>query len=315
MARRAVVTGAFSYIGAAVSAELLARGWEVRTLTNRRPPPESKIASAPLLFEPEHLRRQLEGADLFVNTFWVRIPYGGETFQGAVEKSGTLFSAAESAEVGRVVHVSVSNPGAGLNLGYYAGKAKVEDRLRSGKVPYAIVRPTLVVGPGDVLTSNIAWLLRRFPLFPVPDGGHCKLQPVTLADTARIIADAAEGEAGAEVDAAGPEAMTFWEYVQAVASACGLTRLLVSMPAWAALGGLALLEPLLGDVILTEEELKGLQQELLLSHEPPLGTQSVRHWLQANASSLGRSYVNDVRRHFGSDRDKPVLVPERLVVR
>jgi len=312
MARRAVVTGAFSYIGAAVAAELLARGWEVRTLTNRRPPAGSKIAAAPLTFEKEHLRRQLEGADLFVNTFWVRIPFAGETFQSAVVRSGMLFDAAAAAGVGRIVHTSVSNPRSGLNLGYYAGKARVEERLRAAKVPYAIVRPTLVVGPADVLTSNIAWLLRRFPLFPVPDGGRCKLQPVTLADTARILADAAESPSGTEIDAAGPEAMTFWDYVQAVAGACGLTRLLVSMPSSVALAGLSLIEPLLGDVVLTEEELLGLQQELLLSHEPALGTESVRHWLQANADSLGRRYINDVSRHFGAGCDEAVLEPERL---
>jgi hypothetical protein len=73
-----------------------------------------------------------------------------------------------------------------------------------------------------------------------------------------------------------------------------------------------MLEPLLGDVVLTEEELLGLEQELLLSHEPALGTQSVRHWLQRNAESLGRTYVNDVRRHFGAGSDEAVLDPEKL---
>lgn len=312
MAKKAVVTGAFSYIGAAVAKELSARGWEVGTLTNRKPPKGSKIRAAPLRFAPGHLREQLAGADVFVNTYWVRIPYAGESFESAVERSGVLFDAAVSAHVGRVVHVSVSNPASGLNLGYYAGKARVEERLRSCRLSWGIVRPTLVVGPGDVLTNNIAWLLRRFPAFPVPDGGRCRLQPVTLSDTARIVADAAEGPGNLEVDAAGPEQMTFWDYVQSVSDACGLTRMLVSMPGRLALGGLSLLEPLLGDVVLTEEELLGLQQELLLSHEPPLGTESVRHWLRQNAGSLGRAYANDVRRHFGAGRDEAVLDPERL---
>jgi len=33
----AVVTGAYSNIGRAVAVALLARGWSIRTLTNRRP--------------------------------------------------------------------------------------------------------------------------------------------------------------------------------------------------------------------------------------------------------------------------------------
>lgn len=43
----------------------------------------------------------------------------------------------------------------------HRGKAEVEDALRQANIPRAIVRPTLIVGPSDVLTNNIAWFLRR----------------------------------------------------------------------------------------------------------------------------------------------------------
>ncbi len=152
MPRRAVITGAFSYTGAAVAAELSARGWEVRTLTNRRSPPGTPIGASPLRFEPEHLRRELAGADAFVNTYWVRLAHGGQSFETAVERSRLLLEAA--AGVRRLVHVSVSNAAAGRNLGYYRGKALVEDRVRALAIPHAIVRPTLVVGPTDVLRAR-----------------------------------------------------------------------------------------------------------------------------------------------------------------
>lgn len=310
MARRAVVTGAFSYTGAAVAAELSARGWQVDTLTNRNAPPGSPIRSSPLRFEREHLRRELSGADAFVNTYWVRLPHGGQSFETAVERSGMLLDAAAAAGVSRLVHVSVSNAAQGRNLGYYRGKAEVEEKVRSLPLAHAIVRPTLVVGPSDVLTANIAWLLRRFPFFPVP-AASARLQPITLADTARVIADAVEGEGNLELDAAGPEVMTFRQYVALVAQACGVRRLLFGAPGWLALAGLRLVEPLLGDVVLTREELLGLSQELLLSHEPPRGREPVGRWLAAHGDGLGRHYVNDVRRHFGEGAADPVLDPSR----
>lgn len=307
MTKRAVVTGAFSYIGSAVASELLRRGWQVSTLTRRRPPPGAeRIRSAPLRFEPEHLERELARVDLLVSTYWVRFPHAGQSFDRAVADSRLLFEAAGRAGVGRVVQVSVSNATLASRLGYYQGKARVDAALARTGISHAIVRPTLVVGPHDVLTSNIAWFLRRFPLFPVPDGGGYRLQPVTLADTARLVADAGEAAEDLDLDAAGPEIYSFREYVELVARACGVRRLLVATPAWLALAGTRLVGRWLRDVVLTREELLGLQQELLLSRAPVRGSESVAGWLTAHGGSLGRRYVNDLDRHFGAGATAPI---------
>ena len=83
-------------------------------------------------------------------------------------------------------------------------------------MPYAIVRPTLVFGARDILVNNIAWILRRFPLFLVPGRGDYRVQPVAVEDVARLAV-----ETRAAVDAAGPETLTFLELVHAVARAVG----------------------------------------------------------------------------------------------
>jgi len=309
--RRAVVTGAFSYTGAAVARELIARGWSVHTLTNRRPPEEpgsdvTGITAAPLRFEADHLARELDRADLFVNTYWVRLPACGQDFNTAVERSGMLIRAAGKAGVGRMVHVSVSNAAAGKALGYYGGKAQVENAVRAAGLSYAIVRPTLIVGPGDILTNNIAWFLRRFPIFLLPRARSARLNPVTLDDTARIIADAAERTDDAEMDAAGPDTMTFAEYIRCLARALSLRRLLLPAPDALTLGMLRVAGLLLRDVVLTPEELLGLEQELLLTHDAPLGHESVPDWLMQYGQGLGRTYINDMRRHFGTGANQPV---------
>jgi uncharacterized protein YbjT (DUF2867 family) len=159
---RAVITGAFSYVGAAAARELRRRGWQIHTLTNRaRPAGTEHVTAAPLHFDHEHLVRELEGADAFVNTFWIRLPYAGQSFESAVERSRLLLGAAAQAGVRRLVHVSVSKASLDSRLGYYRGKAEVDDAVRSCGLSHAIVRPTLVVGEHDGLTSNIAWLLHH----------------------------------------------------------------------------------------------------------------------------------------------------------
>jgi len=298
MAKRAVVTGAFSNTGAAVARELLRRGYEVHTLTRRSPRADlAQVSRAPLLFAREHLQRELDGANLFVNTYWVRFAAHGCSFDRAVDNIRLLVDAAKTAGVRRLVHVSVSNAASDSNLGYYRGKAEAEQCVKRSGLSHAIVCPTLVVGPADVLTNNICWLLRRFPVFLVPRGGRYRVQPVTLADNARIIADCAEAAVDQQVDAAGPETFTFREYLRLLARVIGVRRLLLPSPDGVAMAATALVSLFLGDTVLAREELGGLEQELLVSAKPPLGTESVSAWLAQNGAALGRHYVNDTALH------------------
>ncbi len=290
-----------------MAAELLSRGWKVHTLTNRIPPTETQgITSSPLKFNLPYLQEQLQGADLFINTYWVRLPWKGTNFQTAIDNTQLLVKAVAAAKVPRFVHVSVSRCEQGTNLGYYRGKYELEKFIAASGLSYAIVRPTLILGPKDVLTNNIAWFLRRFPIFPVPQGGNYRLQPVTLTDTARIITDAAEKKENLTVDAAGPSTFTFREYLGLLAGFCGVKPILIGTPNWVSLAGLRMIEPILQDVILTREELLGLEQELLCSDQKPLGRESVTEWLKLNAGELGKNYANDVKRHFEADSTKPM---------
>ena len=311
MSRRVVVTGAFSNIGAAAAESLLERGDTVHTLTGRDAPEGTPITRADLRFDHDHLLEQLEGADALVNTYWIRLPMAGQTFEGAVENAHTLFKAARAAKVGRVVHVSVSNAPNGTNLGYYRGKAKMERLLAETGLPHTILRPTLVLSERDILTSNIVWLLRQLPVFLLPKGGTARLQPILLPEAGQLIADAVGETENRIGDLAGPEVYTFREYLELLCESCGLRRLLLPAPNGLALLATRVMGWLLSDVILSREELLGLQQELLLSHETPAGKASVRAWLLKNGSLLGRRYLNDQKRHFG-ERRKIALSPGRL---
>jgi NADH dehydrogenase len=171
----AVVTGAFSYTGRSITRLLLARGQDVRSLTNHpdRPNPfGQQVKAFPYGFDrPDALTRTLEDTATLYNTYWIRFPHGGLTFDQAVANSRTLFRAAKAAGVGKIIHISVTNASSRSPLPYFRGKGQVEEALAKSGVPYAILRPTLIFGPGDILINNIAWLLRRFPVFALPGSG------------------------------------------------------------------------------------------------------------------------------------------------
>ena len=191
----AVVTGAFSYTGGYVARHLIDQGVSVRTLTRH---PDSRnefdglVEAAPLDFsDPEGLRRSMKGADVLYNTYWIRFAHGQTTFDHAVENSRTLFHAAERAGIKRVVHFSVSNASLESHLPYIRAKAQVEETLKGLVVPYAIIRPTLIFGAGDLLLNNMAWALRRFPFYPVFAKGDYPVQPVYAGDVLLQGADSA----------------------------------------------------------------------------------------------------------------------------
>ena len=180
--RPGVVTGAFSFTGRYVANRLLDQGVRVRTL-NRNPgrsdPFGGRVPAVPLDFsDPEGQRRSMQEAGVLYNTYWVRFGRGQTIFEQAVENFKTLFGAAAQAGVGRIVHFSVANASSESRLPYFRGKGQVEEILQDLRVPYAIIRPTLVFRYGDLLLNNMAWALRRFPVFPVFGNGDYTVKPI-----------------------------------------------------------------------------------------------------------------------------------------
>jgi NADH dehydrogenase len=295
-----VVTGGFSYTGRWITEALLERGRRVRTLTRKEAPEDplaAQVERALLRFD-DTIVESLRGADTLYNTYWVRFERGRTTFAGAVENSGALFRAAARAGVRRVVQISVANPSEQSPWPYFRGKAEVERLLQGSGLSWAVVRPTVVFGPGDILINNIAWILRRCPLFLVPGDGRYELQPVSVRDTARLAVDAGFRDDPVVLDAAGPERFPFEDLVQLLAQAVGSRSRIRRAPPEVAL---ALTRPaglFLRDVVLTRDELESLMAGLLVSHEPPLGTDRLTDWAEGNGALLGRAYASELARNF-----------------
>jgi NADH dehydrogenase len=300
---KGAVTGVFSYSGHFIAEALLARGWEIVALGRSRPRPAASLAERvefyPLLLDDEEaLATALSGCEALFNTYWVRFEHGGATFAEAIERSSRLFQAAARAQVRRVVHLSVSNASADSPFPYFRGKAAVEDRLRRADCPYAILRPTLIFGGREeVLVNNIAWLLRRLPLFLLPDGGRCRLQPVSVFDLARIAADLGETDGNVVLDLAGPETFTFADFVAQIKDAVGSHARLLSAPSGLVSTCSALAGFLLRDRLLTRDELGALTDNLLAC-ETATTESRFSDWLEANASWLGSDYANELRRNW-----------------
>jgi uncharacterized protein YbjT (DUF2867 family) len=298
-----VVTGAFSYTGSHIAARLLADGERVRTLS-RRPDPahplSARVEAGTLQFaDAGRLRADLAGATTLYNTYWIRFPRGDVTWDDVVANTRTLLRAAAAAGVRRVVHVSVTGARADSPLPYYRHKAIAERAVReAGTASHAILRPTLVFGRGDILVNNIAWLLRRLPVFVIPGAGGYRLAPVAVEDVAELAVGLGRRDDDVAVDAAGPDTLSFAALVRLVRAAVGARCRLVHAPPRVALALAAAAGALRGDALVTRDELAGVMAELLVSAGPPAGRRRLGEWLAAEGPALGRSFVSERERNW-----------------
>jgi nucleoside-diphosphate-sugar epimerase len=197
-----------------------------------------------------------------------------------------------------VVHISITNPDIHSDLPYFRGKAELELALRSLGVSWCIQRPTVLFGKEDVLINNIAWSLRRLPVFGVFGAGDYKLQPIYVDDLAAAAAQKALGDGDEVVNAIGPETFTYRELVESIKRALGLKRAIVGIPPELGYWGCRLVGWMVRDVVVTREEIRGLMEGRLYVDAPPLGKTKLTEWIQQHSETIGRHYTSEMGRRI-----------------
>lgn len=140
----------------------------------------------------------LAGADVVVNltnspTFDDASP---AFFQTSMDN---LLTAAQRADTGHFVILSIVGVDQVPELDYYRAKALQEDILKAGPVPYSIVRATQFM---EFMDAVLSWTADndtvRLPNTPI--------QPIAAADVAATVANVAAGSPlGGTLDVAGPD--------------------------------------------------------------------------------------------------------------
>ena len=294
------VTGAFGYSGKYIAKRLLDRGHEVITLTNslnRANPFDGRVKPYTFNFDNlAELTESLRGVSVLYNTYWVRFNHKMFQHADAVRNTMVLFEAAKTANVERIVHVSITNPSEDSPLEYFSGKAKLERALMESGISHTILRPTVLFGKEDILINNIAWALRRLPVFGVFGSGEYRLQPIYVEDIASLAVEQGAKRDNVIIDAIGPQTFTYKELVNVIGEIIGKERSIISVPP--AVGFMVgwVLGKCVGDVMITREEIKGLMADLLFVDSPPAGDTRLTDWIREHADTLGRKYTSELAR-------------------
>ena len=295
------VTGAFGYSGRYIARRLLRAGKMVRTLTNSLEQTgefQGQIQVRPLSFDDsERLAESLQDVAVLYNTYWVRFNHRNFKHSIAVENTLKLFAAAKKVGVKRIIHTSITNPSLESLLEYFSGKATLERALIESGIPYAILRPAVLFGKEDILINNIAWMLRRFPVFGVFGDGQYRLQPIFVDDFASLAVEKGNSNENEIINAIGPETFSYRELVEIMAEIIlGKKRAIFSVPDRFGLAIGKVIGFFTGDVVITKEEIDGLKSNLLYVDAPPAGVTRLTDWLREHRETVGMRYASELSR-------------------
>lgn len=338
MSGTAAITGALSFTGRYLTTHLLDNGLvsSIINLSSRKQPISShnlspnhleKITSVPLTFhDPTSLSKSLENVDVLYCTYWIRYAHDGDTHMKAAERCHILFQCAQNAGVKKVVFSAHTGLSLDSPYEYIAGKAKAVQYLRdvsnssssdpSGSNPnhkkmnYAVVKPCGIFGDKaseSILFNNAAYVLRRTPLFLLPNNGMARFQPIYVKDMAKLmcnLGDESIHTTGEELDAVGPDSPTALQLFRSLRDATSKHSFVLPSYLPPRLIHLATkpLDWMTGDTLLDADDLNLMYSGLTIADDPNdpriCDRKSVLEWFQEKGDELGREYVNSMERYY-----------------
>lgn len=258
-----LVSGAAGFLGRHVVAALRAAGYPVRAMVRdpeRARGLEADEVAVADITDPAAVASAARGCRAVVHLVAIRREWRERTF-ARITVGGTrnLVRAADEAGVERFVYVSALGAAEPPRTAYMRGKHEAERLVREGGIPWVILRPSFIVGPGGFV-AEYGHIVRRAPVIPLPGPADYPVQPVAAWDVALACVRALERPEAvrASFDLPGPERVSFKQFVLRIAEALGVRKPVVHVPlafmralAWA-------LEPLTPSVPATRDELANL---------------------------------------------------------
>ncbi len=238
MVRKVALTGATGFVGGAVLPLLLKAGYEVSVLV--RQPKAGQFSNKVRIVvgdlgNPKALADLVDGADCVIHVAGAISALSREQlFKTNLEGVQAVFAAAETAGVGRFIHISSLAARLPALSPYAASKRAGEEFLQAVKSTMSItlLRPSAIYGPGDKATLPLLAALQN-PIALIPGSAAARFSLLHVRDFASVIVAAVTRDAAGLFEIDDMSGGHNWAELSALnVQSSGLPKRIVYLPRW-----------------------------------------------------------------------------------
>lgn len=263
------LTGATGFVGKNVLKQLLAEGHTVCALI-RDSGKASRLPDARV----EYIKGDvvsgigivegIAGCDAVIHLVGIIVEQGTNTFD-AVHHVGTrhVVEAAHKSGIKRFVQMSALGARADGVARYQTSKWQGEEVVRRSGIPFTILRPSLIFGPGDGFVTQMMEMMSKAPLFrPVPGNGKALYRPVFIGDVATCFVRAltSDDARNKTIALGGPEELSLNQLLDEIARCAGVRKPAIHIPLLLMFSIAAVAERLLAHPPVTMDQLRMLRE-------------------------------------------------------
>jgi uncharacterized protein YbjT (DUF2867 family) len=235
-----LVTGAAGLVGIHTCRELTKNGWQVRALVRDAARAAMALGQLPVEFrvgdarDASTLRSSLSGCGAVVHLAAIAIEKKGESYRESnTAATERLISASRAENVQRIIFMSQNGADSRSPFPFLRSKGVAQDSIKTSGLRWTILRPSVIFGPEDQFVNVLGRLIRLTPkIFPLPNGGAARFQPIAADDVARVVRITLEKKEtlGQVYELGGAVPLTLREMTERILAAMGTTRILISVP-------------------------------------------------------------------------------------
>jgi NADH dehydrogenase len=266
---RVFLTGATGFVGQHMLKRLLDEKHSVRALVREpakagKPPSESVEYVPGDVVSGAGVRSGIAGCDAVIHLVGIIVEKSTNTFE-AVHHQGTrnVVEAAKASAIKRFILMSALGVRADGVAAYQTSKWKGEEEVRNSGIPYCVLRPSLIFGPGDGFVTQMTGMMRQAPFFrPVPGDGRSRYRPIFIDDVTACFVRALTAEAATNqtISLGGADELSLNEVLAEIARCAGVRKPAVHIPLPLMFVGAALAQTLLPSPPVTLDQLRMLRE-------------------------------------------------------